>query len=668
MLLGVNYSGMHDAAVALLTETGELVSAVSEERLSRVKKDGRLPRRALDAVPWNDVDEIVVPYLADLPPFLGRDRLVDDLLIHTDRPVPPYPPKWRQQIESLPRPISYVDHHEAHAYAGFHLSGFTEALAITCDSGAYNCDSSLGVFHVNREGVSRLHAASFFCYESICRLYSDVTALLGFQPCVHEGKVTGLAAQGVPSQACRDAVWDIHQQIRAHRLPLCMWVGFLDEEVPAFVDVNEFLRRRWRRALDYPDADVARAAQDIFEGALLTIVERVAAEHGKSLPLVLSGGGFANVKLNMEIAALGFPAVSVCPPMGDEGLAVGAPALRLAQARRRPAGGTPAPATMFLGPDCDAAAAAGIAQASVKASRVPDVVAAVVDCLADSKVVAIARGRAEFGPRALGNRSVLFHAGDPTVNDWLNHKLDRTEFMPFAPVLRVENAHRSFEEPEVVVCSQTASFMTVCMRARPEFTTVHPAVVHIDGTARPQLVSHECQPFLWEVLRRYEQLTGAWALINTSFNMHEEPIVCAVDDALSAFFAAGLDVLVLGDWVITRDANADVAKGAALTRRGRHQERLRRAAQSASLGRLLHDLVAANDGVTVRHLDPDLYRGSRDQTSPDTGESGSGTHPSTSHMWEAPPQEGDRAMRGAGSIPAVKRVRPPLSPDWSPHV
>ena len=192
--------------------------------------------------------------------------------------------------------------------------------------------------------------------------------------------------------------------------------------------------------------------------------------------------------------------------------------------------------------------------------------------------------------------------------------------------------------------------------------------VHIDGTARPQLVSQECQPFLWEVLRRYEQLTGAWALINTSFNMHEEPIVCGVDDALSAFFAAGLDVLVLGDWVITRDANADVAKGAALTRRGRPQERLRRAAQSASLGRLLHDLVAANDGVTVRHLDPDLYRGSRDQTSPDTGESGSGTHPSTSHMWEEPPREDDRATRGAGSIPAVKRVRPPLSPDWSPHV
>src|ERR1700693_6035455 len=617
MLLGVNYSGMHDAAVALLTETGELVSAVSEERLSRVKKDGRLPRLALDAVPWKDVDEIVVPYLADPPPFLGRDRLVDDLLIHTDRPVPPYPPKWRQQIESMPRPIPYVDHHEAHAYAGFHLSGFAEALAITCDNGAYNCDTSLGVYHVDRGGVSRLLAASFCGYQTIGSIYNDVTALLGFQPCVHEGKVTGLAAHGASSQECRNDLRDIHREIRQHRLPRGTGGGFLDEDVPAFVDVNEFLRRRWRRALDYPDADVARAVQDIFEGAMLTIVERVAAEHGKSLPLVLSGGGFANVKLNMEIAALGFPAVSVCPPMGDEGLAIGGPALKLAQARPRPRSGTSSGhTTMFLGPDADSDVAKVIARSGLKAAQVSDLAATVVDSLAESAVVAIARGPVEFGPRALGNRSVLYQAGDPTVNDWLNRKLDRTEFMPFAPVLRAENAKRSFEEPAVTVCAQAALFMTVCMAARAESTAVHPAVVHVDATARPQFVSREGQPFLWEVLRRYEELTGAWALINTSFNMHEEPIVCGVDDALAAFFAAGLDVLVLGDWVIKRKDNEDVARGAALTRRGRREERLRRVAQSASVGRLLHDLVAANNGVRVRHLDPDLYDRSADQTAP----------------------------------------------------
>jgi carbamoyltransferase len=152
------------------------------------------------------------------------------------------------------------------------------------------------------------------------------------------------------------------------------------------------------------------------------------------------------------------------------------------------------------------------------------------------------------------------------------------------------------------------------MAARPEFAARHPAVVHVDGTARPQFVSRDSQPLLWEILRRYEQRTGAWALINTSFNMHEEPIVCDIDDALSAFFAADLDVLVLGDWVVSRDANADVARGAALVRRGQPEERLRRRAQSASVGRLLHDLAAVNNGVTVRYLDPDLYAGPTDRT------------------------------------------------------
>ncbi|MGH3634876.1 MAG: carbamoyltransferase C-terminal domain-containing protein, partial [Mycobacterium sp.] len=578
------------------------------ERLSRVKKDGRFPRHALATVGSDDVEETVVPYLADPPPALGPDPLFDDVLLATNRPVPPYPRKWHQQIERLPEPVSYVDHHAAHAYAALHLSGLDEALTITCDDGAYNCDTHLAVYHVDRCGVTRLNAASYSCYQSICSLYNDVTALLGFRPCVHEGKVTGLAALGTASVTCRRDLWALHTEIRQHRLPLGMWVGFLDEEVPAYVHVNEFLRRRWRRALAHTDADVARAAQDIFESALLKIVERAAHMHGSSLPLLLSGGGFANVKLNMEIARLGFPAVSVCPPMGDEGLAIGAPALKLAESQRASACEPPKnPTTMFLGPVGDADTESVIGELNLVAERVRDPAVTIVNALAASQVVAIARGAVEFGPRALGNRSVLYRADDPTVNDWLNRLLGRTEFMPFAPVLRIENAQRSFEGRAVTVAAETAFFMTMCMQARPEFAGVHPAVVHVDGTARPQFVSRESQPLLWEVLRRYEELTGAWAVINTSFNMHEEPIVCGPRDALAAFFAAGLDVLVLGEWVVTRESNANVANGAALVRRDRPEERLRRSAQSAAVGRLLADLVDANDGVLVRYLDPDLY-------------------------------------------------------------
>jgi carbamoyltransferase len=619
MLLGVNYNGMHDSAVAVLTDGGEILSAVSEERLSRVKKDGRIPHHALSTVQWSDIDEIVVPYLADPPPFVGPDALFDDVLLPTDRPVPPYPPKWHDQLEALPRPISYVDHHAAHAYAALRLSGFPEALAITCDNGAYNCDTSFAVYHVDARGVTRLHAASWFCYESICSLYNDVTALLGFHPCTHEGKVTGLAAYGVSSSACRRDVWATHQEIRNHRLPLYTWVGFLDEQVPAFVDVNEYLSRQWRDRLGYSNADVARGAQEIFERAVLTVVDRVAARHGRSLPLVLSGGAFANVKLNMEIAGLRFPAVFVCPPMGDEGLAIGAPALLLAEAHGTACAPRNTRNTMFLGPDHDADAGSVLAGLGVRAAQAADLVGEVVDALVRPEVVAIARGRAEFGPRALGNRSVLFTGSDPTVNDWLNRKLDRTEFMPFAPLLRIENAQRSFDADTVKASEDSAFFMTICLRAQPEFSAVHPAVVHVDGTARPQFVAQDSHPFLWEVLRRYEERTGAWALINTSFNMHEEPIVTGVDDAVAAFFTAGLDVLVIGDWIVRRDENHEIATGAALVCRGRPEERLRRSARSASIGRLLDDLVAANDGVIVRYLDPDLYSRARDAPSAGNG-------------------------------------------------
>ena len=609
MLLGVNYSGMHDSAVALLDHSGTVVAALSEERLSRVKKDGRFPRRALGLVPWESVDEIVVPYLAEPPACLPAVPIFDGALLPVSRQAPPYPRRWHDQIRRLPRTVTYVDHHDAHAYAAFLLSGWPEALAITCDNGAYNCDTTMAVYHVDGHGHSRLHAASYSSYDGPCSLYNDVTALLGFQPCVHEGKVTGLAARGAASAECRRELMSVYAEVRAHRLPLCTWVGFLDETVPAFVDVNEYLRRRWRGRLDHSDADIARAAQDIYEQNILTVVDRVAAQHGTDLPLLLSGGGFANVTLNMKIARRGFPAVFVCPPMGDEGLAIGAPALRLAESERRDrAAPPPAFPSMFLGSDIDSSVADVLRDCGLVAECPGDLAARIARSLASAHVVAVARGRSEFGPRALGNRSVLCHATDRTVNDWLNDKLDRTEFMPFAPVVRIENALRSFDDPALDTATDSARYMTVCLRVRPEFTAAHPAVVHVDGTARPHIVTRENNPLIWEVLRCYENLTGAWALINTSFNMHEEPIVDTAADAVAAFFTAGLDVLVLGDWVLTRTANADLARGAALARRRQPWERERRAAQSVAVGRLLDYLVAANDQVPIRYFDPDLNR------------------------------------------------------------
>ena len=153
------------------------------------------------------------------------------------------------------------------------------------------------------------------------------------------------------------------------------------------------------------------------------------------------------------------------------------------------------------------------------------------------------------GAAALGNRSVLVRPHDPTVNDWLNKKLNRSEFMPFAPVVRAEDASRWFLD--TAPAALAAQFMTACFDCTDEFKALAPAAVHVDGTARPQLVTAETNPSLHACLTRVGELTGAPILVNTSFNLHEEPIVCTPSDAVRAYKQARLDALWLGPYVAT---------------------------------------------------------------------------------------------------------------------
>jgi carbamoyltransferase len=173
---------------------------------------------------------------------------------------------------------------------------------------------------------------------------------------------------------------------------------------------------------------------------------------------------------------------------------------------------------------------------------------AVADRIADGKVVAIARGRLELGPRALGHRTILYRTSDPAVNQWLNQRLNRTEFMPFAPVTLDAYADQCYVGLEKARAS--ADYMTVTFDCTPAMRAQSPAVVHLDGTARPQLVRPETDAFYHAVLEAYHARTGVPSLVNTSFNMHEEPIVASPDDAARAFVQGHLDTLVLGPYLI----------------------------------------------------------------------------------------------------------------------
>jgi carbamoyltransferase len=172
----------------------------------------------------------------------------------------------------------------------------------------------------------------------------------------------------------------------------------------------------------------------------------------------------------------------------------------------------------------------------------------VAGLLAENAIVGRFMGRMEYGPRALGNRSVLYPASDPRVNQWLNHQLGRTEFMPFAPAALASEAPRLFKN--LGGCEHTAEFMTITFDCTDEMIRLCPAAVHVDGTARPQLVSERTNPSFHKIIRRYYERTGIPAIINTSFNMHEEPIVCTPADAIRAFLLGNLDYLAIGSFLV----------------------------------------------------------------------------------------------------------------------
>jgi carbamoyltransferase len=174
----------------------------------------------------------------------------------------------------------------------------------------------------------------------------------------------------------------------------------------------------------------------------------------------------------------------------------------------------------------------------------------VARALADKKIVARFDGRMEFGPRALGNRSILYHCGDRSVNDWLNRQLNRTEFMPFAPICIYEDAEEYFQviEGEKRPCE----FMTLVVKCTDRMVNTCPAAVHVDGTARPQLLRRESNPAMYDILTAYRDLTGISCVINTSFNMHEEPIVRSPEEAINAFQQSKLDLLILGQFLVSQ--------------------------------------------------------------------------------------------------------------------
>jgi carbamoyltransferase len=295
--------------------------------------------------------------------------------------------------------------------------------------------------------------------------------------------------------------------------------------------------------------DLAASVQNLSEDITVRFVSHWVEQTGLR-NVAVAGGVFANVRINQFVYEIdGVDSIFVYPAMSDEGIPAGAALARWWDGdEKTTAGPERALDDVYLGPSySEEEIIAALDEKQIEYSRPNDIEMEVAEFLKEGKVVARFAGRMEYGPRSLGNRSILYRPDDPSVNDWLNERLSRTEFMPFAPATMMEDAERYYIGVEGA--KDTARFMTITLDCSDDMKRLCPGVVHIDGTARPQLVTESDNPSYYRIIREFKRLTGLPAIVNTSFNLHEEPIVCTPHDAVRAFVIGHLDVLAIGPFI-----------------------------------------------------------------------------------------------------------------------
>lgn len=543
-------------ANATLFSDKKILFSVAEERLTRRKYQAGFPAQSIQLIlnkyniSLDDINVIVCAnsyhplsrILWDKFPtfehsFLGLSQKLTVYYQHALN----YNSALRNTIKNfnacmlkrkLGKKVILIDHHTAHAYSAYITSGFNKAVAVTTDN--FGDGLSSAVFACEDGCCSLMYSSS--ALNSPGQFYGEIAQILGFHPLL-AGKMTGLAAFGNPEPA-----YNIIKDLFA-----------LDKSGKDFILpplINKFPKLgAYKKLLSFQKKDVAAAAQKRFEEVMLLYIKQALKQTGME-KIALAGGVFGNVRLNQKIASL--PEVKeifIHPGMSDQGISLGAGLAYLAQNlsvkpfRLK---------DVYWGPDYTISEIeTALKESKLRYEIHNNIEETAAQLLCEGKTIAYFSGRLEYGPRALGNRSILYQTTDKTVNDWLNKKLKRNEFMPFAPVTLEEYAQECYIDIEKI--KYNTKFMTISVDCTEWMKKTSPAVVHIDGTARPQIINEEDNPAYYEILRRYHKLTRIPSLINTSFNMHEEPIVNNPSDAIRAFKAAELDYLIMDNYLVERN-------------------------------------------------------------------------------------------------------------------
>jgi carbamoyltransferase len=563
MLILSLHSGPHDSSAALFDDY-RLLAAVAEERLNRIKCSGGFPDKSIPevlriaAVERRDVDALVWSrclfprrYMTHGRPheklreefryLIGREKMRDLSIVVSKTPGATAADVFDRKalLRDLGlRPdagLFFTNHHFCHALPSLFFTDWDNALLYTADGIG---DHVYYSHYLLQDGeLKNLYGDDRWLRQndntgSLGLAYGCFTEALGWKINRHEGKLTGLAAYGEPS---------LLPELQRH-------YSIADDGriTMDFADHGEMRDCFWPLAQSETRENAAASVQALLEGCISEAARRLLQKH-EVRRLGLAGGVFANVRLNRLLAeTLPVDEVFIVPPMGDDGLVVGG-ALQFLLERDGLAGWLSQRRRLddvYWGGDHDRTVdrVFGASAAIQRLEGEPAAIAA--ELLSQGQIGAIYNGRMEYGPRALGARSILANPAEAQINQKLNERLKRSEFMPFAPVVCEKDAGAVFDIGSTN--RYAAHFMTISCGVRAEWRERIPGVVHVDGSARPQIIERAANPLYYDALAAFKSLTGLPVLVNTSLNVHEEPIVNRPEECLKTLEEGRVDFVVTG--------------------------------------------------------------------------------------------------------------------------
>ena len=560
-ILGINHS--NDSAAALVVD-GRVIAASQEERFTRLKHDASFPDKAIDfclktgGLKLGDLDAVAFFWNPGIHAEAPPRRFVSSIRHHLEYlHVAParLVPKLGEPVASVEQTlhlasgkklaIHYITHHLCHAAAAFFTSPFEEAAILTADG--YGERQSTTIYRGQGNTVEMLAEIDF--PHSIGSLYAALTDYLGFRANSGEGKVMGLASYGRPSEYVDKLFELIELTPRGFELDLSYFEYFHDRPHRYSQKLVELLGppRVPESAIDRRHEDISFALQAVTEEAMLHLAA-MARELTGAKNLCVAGGVALNCVANGRLQReTEFEKFFFYPAAGDTGTSVGAALVveHLLNGGQR----SMEVASEYLG--------LGFSREQVKAVldrgqlryhdlQDPELVAARM--VADGLIIAWFQGRAEFGPRALGNRSIVADPRGKDMKDILNAKVKfREVFRPYAPSVLEESCGKYFGSPV------PSPYMLRAYPTLPEYVDKLPAITHVDGTARVQTVNEEQNPRYYRLIKEFGRLTGIDCVLNTSFNIRGEPIINTVDEAIKCLMTTGLDALFVEDFLVVKD-------------------------------------------------------------------------------------------------------------------